>query len=439
MRRASARGWVGAFAVAAVAACTSGPPPGFSGAVGDRWTFPLVGPLEDGLLIAPVSFNVNGPYLFAIDPDAPVSLIDGELVKTLGLRGTTGPRRLDETDTQRRRAYVEALGIELGTLVVERRDMIVVAPHTFDVPGRRILGVIGRDVLADSLVFGFDRDRGLGHLVMQEAFAAPRGAIALAYEDVVSTVPNVEARPLPRHVVAASIGGRSVAMHLDLGATNSQLRAALWQPAQLVAREVETAVIDEVGTPRRVTRATEPAAATVASVTSKVSFVPYEEKRWRDEDVGGALGLGFFAPYAVWASWHTRTFHLVPRAPEPVARRIARWESAVLDRCKRPGCIEVRLIDPLAGQPPAPGRTHPGVILSITREEIAGGMDLEVALAVAGDPNGPYLIVNLPAHVDRLIHQLRPELAGAALEVVDASPFPRTCPGKNGCVDQIVR
>src|SRR4051812_1080712 len=39
----------------ALAGCTVGAPPGFSG--GDRWTFPLVGPLEDGLLVTPVSVH----------------------------------------------------------------------------------------------------------------------------------------------------------------------------------------------------------------------------------------------------------------------------------------------------------------------------------------------------------------------------------------------
>ena len=34
---------------------------------------------------------------------------------------------------------------------------------TFDREGRRIHGVIGRDIIADSLVFGFDRDQGVDH------------------------------------------------------------------------------------------------------------------------------------------------------------------------------------------------------------------------------------------------------------------------------------
>jgi hypothetical protein len=47
--------------------------------------------------------------------------------------------------------------------------------------------------------------------------------------------------------------------------------------------------------------------------------------------------------------------------------------------------------------------------------------------------------VNLPAHVDRLIHQLKPEFLGKAVAAVDASPFPRKCPGGGGCVDRLAR
>src|SRR6185503_14257184 len=113
-------------------ACTSGAPPGFSGGQGDRWTFPLVGPLEDHLLLTPVSITGKGPYLFAIDPDANVSIIDEELVRKLDLRIGKGPARLDETDTQQTRFYAEILQLELGTLVVTQQQMMVTGKSSFD-------------------------------------------------------------------------------------------------------------------------------------------------------------------------------------------------------------------------------------------------------------------------------------------------------------------
>ncbi|HWO26045.1 MAG TPA: hypothetical protein VNO30_45275 [Kofleriaceae bacterium] len=431
-------------------ACTSGAPPGFSGGTGDRWSFPLVGPLEGDLLITTVTLGTHGPFLFRIDPDAPISIVDAELVKVADLRPISGPDRLDETDTQRPRAYAEVLGLEVGSLIVERREVMVVPRHTYDASGRRILGVLGRDVLADSLAFGFDRDRGLGHLVAERSFRPPAGAAAIAFGVLEPRIGNAQVLPVPRRLVSASIGGGgggggggssggALQLHVDLGAVESQLREELWERAGLVAREVRAAVIDEVATPRAVTRSSDPAPVTLGPITGSAAFIPYADKRWEAQDIAGTLGLGFFAGQSVWTSWHTRQLHVVGRRPAPVAERIARWDSAVLAKCKQPGCIAVRVIDPLAGKALEEGKPRPGLILSIAREEPAGGMELEVTLEVAGDAKQPLFIVNLPPHVDRLIHQLRPELLGKTLEVVDASPFPRVCPGGGGCVDQIAR
>ena len=89
--------------IAFLAACTSGAPPGFSGgASGDQWVIPLVGPLEDGQLITAVTINTHGPYLFAIDPDAPMSVIDRRRLPS-PLRGDVelvlGPPVVFDADT----------------------------------------------------------------------------------------------------------------------------------------------------------------------------------------------------------------------------------------------------------------------------------------------------------------------------------------------------
>src|SRR5690606_4351057 len=153
-------------------------------------------------------------------------------------------------------------------------------------------------------------------------------------------------------------------------------------------------VVDEIATPREVTRGSEVAPVTLGAVAGAAAFVPYADKRWEPEDVAGTLGLGFFAGHAVWASWHGRSLHLVGRRPIDPAIRIARWDSAVLAKCPNLGCIGFRIVDPLGGKAPEAGKPHPGLVLSITRDEIAGGMGLEVVLEVAGDPAQPYQIVN---------------------------------------------
>ena len=428
--------------IAILTACTSGAPPGFSGGHGgERWTMPLVGPLEDGQLITAVTINTHGPYLFALDPDAPMSLVDASVVKALELRTFEGPKRLDESDTQQTRLYAEMTGLEIGSLIVERRDAIIVRTGMFDTVGRRVVGVLGRDVFADSVAWGFDRDNGLVHMITQKQFTPPPDAQPISYAELPSRVPNAQVVPPPRRLVDATINGEKVTMHVDLGAPASQLRDTEWERAKLVPRDFKIVVIDEVGEGRLVTKASEPTQVALPPITNeRVAFIPYGDKRWPSEEIAGTLGLAFFANHDVWQSWHTKQYFVAPRQPVAAATRINRWDSAVLSRCKSLGCATIRITDPLAGKPPLEeGKAHPGLILSVTREDIAGGMGLEVVLEATGAPTLPRLLVNMPGHVDKLLYQLPAGFLNTTLAVVDASPFPRDCPSSNGCVDQLAR
>ena len=384
--------------------------------------FPLVGALEDGLLVTPVMINGRGPYLFALDPDASVSVIDGDVIKGAELMGSKGPQRLDETNIPQTRVYAEVTGLEIGTLIVERLEAIVVRPGTFDATGRRIHGVIGRDVLSDSLVFGFDRDQGLAYLMMPKAFKAPADAVAVPYEVKRNKVPQVAAR----RTAKAVIGGETFTLHLDLGATASQLRDEYWERAKLVGREVKAGVIDEIGTLRSVSKASEPTSVVLGAAQSDhVAFIPFEDKRWDEGTVDGTLGLGFLGPYNVWVSSDAKTFYLDKRHEVPAATRFGRWDSGPIEKCTTPGCITIRLVDPLNGKPVEEGKTHPGVVLSITREEKAGGMGLEVMLEAEGNAELPRLIVNLPPHIDRLFDQLPVGFLGAKIVVLSAGRVER--------------
>jgi hypothetical protein len=421
----------------------TGTPVGFSGGAGDHWEFPLVGALEDGLLVAPVTINGRGPYLFAIDPDATMSAVDGDVVKDGKLAATKGDARLDETGSPQQRLYTELLSIEIGNLLVEKRDVIVVKPHTFDAAGRTLQGVIGRDILSDSLVFGFDRDQGIAYLTVPKAFKPAPDAIAVPFELLAHKSNQVA----PRRIAKASIGGtkegggETYSLHLDLGATPSQLRESRWGAAKLVARDVKAGMVDEVGTFRAVSKISEGATVTLGTAQNDhVVVMPFDDKRWDDTAIDGTLGLGFFAPYNVWIDPVTKTAYLSKRRELPPLSRVTRWDSGALEKCKSAGCLTVRLIDPLAGKPLEEGKTHPGLVLSITREDRAGGMALEVVLEAKGKPELPRLLVNLTPNADRLIDHLTPDFIGATLEVVDASPYPRPCPAKaTGCIDKLAR
>lgn len=423
-------------ALAAVVAC-SGTQSGTTGKSDSLWELPLIGPLEEGPLLTAVTINTYGPYVFVIDLDSPISAIDTEAARLAKLVAAPGPLRLDEAGTPQQRPYTALQALEIGSLIIDQRDAIIVRANSFDSAGRRIHGLLGRDVLGNASVFGIDRDRGVVVLVEAASFKRPAGAAIVPYVPLpAGPTPEGQLAPAPRNIVKATVNGAPVTLHVDLGATASQLREPKWAETQLVSRPVQLALIDELGTRRVVAQASEPAAVVTGALTAPhVAFVPYDDRRWPSLD--GTLGLGAFAAVTVWQDLAANALVLVPRREIAPAHRIARWDDAVLQKCKSPGCAAVKLIDPLNGAPPVDGKPHPGLVLSITRDEVAGGMPLEVTVSAQGKPELPRLVINLPAHTDRLVHHLKPEFLGATLVVVDASPFPRSCPGGNGCVDQI--
>jgi hypothetical protein len=447
------------FAGILVAGCASGgTPSGFS--KGDRWTFPLVGPLEDGLLITPVSVRGHGPYLFAIDPDASISVIDKQVADEAGLTMGQGPARTDEAGSEQMRAYAELLDLKVGNLTIARRQVMLVPSDFYNTDGRRVNGVLGRDVLASSLVFGFDRDQGIATLATAKVFTPPPDAIAVTYQaaavdtlsepvtsgggvtmggtsdhDDASRIgvrtrddeKRLDVAPLSRRVAAAQIGGVKVAMHLDLGATTSELREALWSKVKLAPADVKLRLVDEVATVREVTRAVTATDVTLGGAkASHVTLAPYVDKRFGLNKLDGTLGLDFFQPYAVYANWDTSTFYLKPRgnAAATAVARLGRW-GADVPTCPHPGCVTATLT-----------QTDGGLRLDVVRDPEAANHALEVRLGVtpaAGKSASP-LVAELPPKSDKISGGVPANYDGATLTVLDVSPFTRPCVGDGGCV-----
>jgi TonB family protein len=474
--------------LAVLTGCTVGAPPGFSG--GDHWVFPLVGPLEDGLIITPATVRGHGPYLFAIDPDANVSAIDQQVVVDASLLLGSGPRRVDESETGQIRFYAELRDLKIAGLAIDRRDVMVFPNRIYDVQGRQISGILGRDVIADSLVFGFDRDQGIATLSTVKAFQTPPDAIAISYEAVSSRSaeyvgsrasvgrergapdslgrpsaaavqdplpqgplagdtpldPQRQARntfererargrpresgaviPVPRRLARARIGDAGFAMHLDLGAVTSQLPESRWPRAGLAAAEARLHLVDEAASRREVSKIGMAGEVVVGSAkATSVTFVPFVDQRWKTEGVEGALGLDFFQPYAVYAHWDRGTYYLKPRGD------VAALTAVRIGRwgTSIPACPHLGCIT--AELVPVGG----GVVLRAVRDAEAANRPLEVYLGVtpaAGKTVAP-LAVELPAGVDQLTVAVPPEYAGATLAVLDASPFPRACASDRGCL-----
>ena len=428
------------------AGCTVGAPAGFSG--GDSWTLPLVGPLEGGTLIVPATVRGHGPYLFAIDPDANVTAVDEGIVKEAELQNNPGARRVDETDTGQPRGFVDLIDLKVGNLTIDRRSAMVFPTSFYDTEGRVIRGVLGRDAIPESLVFGFDRDHGIATLATTKSFAAPPDAIAIKYESLVSDSNKATSTVLPgarvgaagssgtplapvqRRLASARIGDATLTMHLDLGAATSQLREGKWTSAKLVPTPARLRTTDEAGTARDFTKAgVASEVALGAARATGVTFVPYVEKRFVLESVDGALGLDFFQPYAVYASWDNRTYYLKPRgdAAATVTARLARWGTA-LPACAHPGCVTAELVT-----------SNGNATLNVVRDPEAATRPLEVLLQVtvaAGKPPSAVvpLLIELPAATDRLTGALPKAYAGATVAVTDVSPFPRNCVDATGCI-----
>jgi hypothetical protein len=451
-----------AFAAVVVGGCSVGAPPGFSG--GDQWSFPLVGPLEDGVLITPVFVDDHGPYLMAIDPDAAISAVDDAMVGELQLHSGLGPKMLDETDTNRPTKLAEVLKFTLGPLTVRNRTVSVMKTGSMSIGGRNLRGILGKDVIADSRAFGFDRERGIAWLATQKGFTPPAGAVEMGY-DVITNRLAVEYPPTSRHVAKVTVDDKSFKMHIDLGAVPSQLRQGLWSKAGLASVPVQTDLRDEVGTTRHTTEGGVANTMSVGGFTATgVLLVPYGDKRWEESDVDGSVGLSFFRMVNVAANWDAEKVYLTPRADElsTVKDRIARWGSSQITGCEHVGCADVQLIAaepqgavggtsgdaagasgaPGAGGPPGGGPAEAHPVVTIKRDASVAGIDLELLMVAVG-PDGreldqPKLVVNLPAGADELSNQLDPGYAGSTLVVIDVSPYPRLCGrGGNGCVQAL--
>lgn len=401
----------------AIVGCAVGAPPGFS--AGERWTLPLVGPMENGLLLVPVTVGGSGPYLFIADPDAPVTVLDPAIVSVAKLGLANGGRMLDESDVHRPMQIAVARALTIGSLTVGRTEMLV-APSRFVAQGRAVVGRLGRDVLRDTVSMDLDRDRGVVELATQGQFVPDAAFTKLGYEKLVyrreTWIP-----PVTRRLVTATIDGKRSTLHLDLGDVPSQLRRGHWASRGLVPMPREQQFLDEANSLRTVKEQTVANQVVLGTaVASAHPLIPFGDKRWEETDIDGTLGLAFFAPYRVVANWHTATVWLAARAPDAssAAARIARWPS--LQACAESGCADVSIT-----------AATPFSLLTIRRAEASAPLDLLLDVA------GRAVSVSLPAGTSEFVWQVPPAVVtpgqGATARVVDASPYPRVCTLEGPC------
>ncbi|HTR54799.1 MAG TPA: retropepsin-like aspartic protease [Kofleriaceae bacterium] len=411
-----------------VGGCAIGAPPGFS--TGNTWTFPLVDPLADGRLVVPVTIHGHGPYLFEIDRDAR-TVIDPHVAADLGLP-VSGTRLDDYHDTTHPGLEMEVTDIEVGDLTLSYAVVAgVLAPNRFDDDGRRIYGILGREVLADSAVFGFDRDRGIAWIQSENAFQPPAGATALSLSNTSSSGTKVYWQPV---IEGVEVGGVAVDMHPTFAAVPSELDRDKWHAASLAPLDWGLDLVDPSGTARHVDQlgVADRVDVTDTSVMREhVAFAPYGDQRFPFYHLDGTLGLDFFRPYSVAADWHHGKLYLKPRdgADADAKLRFARWGDD-LATCL-PDCAHIELLPPRDDRPAQP-------ILEVhTDPSVTGDLELVVRATTKSGKPLPILEINLPHGVHGLASRLESRYLGAQVAVVDASPFPRFCPESytgGGCI-----
>jgi hypothetical protein len=363
-------------AVAALAIGCARPATPTSFSAGDRWTFSLVDPLDDGRLLVPVVVG-GGLHVFALDPEAPRTVVDREVVPAnaaAACDGSSTGSLLDARDGScpPRAAPlsedVELATVRIGELTVERLRVHVVAPHALDTRDRRIAGIIGRDVLQPGLVFGFDRDRGVAWLATRRVFRPPTPARTIALDEPIRVAEREAHGSIDLGRVESRIANGTVASKITFGGiTRTQFPVA---PA------------DSTGEPR--------------------------------------LGLGFFRAFAVALDRTAGRLYLSARDGSPQARtaRLARW-GAAWPRCANPGCVRLTLA---------------GGDLTVSPETPSAPLQVVVRATTPTGERLPDVELALPAGARQVSAELGDRYEGAVLEVIDASPFPRKCSGADACL-----
>lgn len=383
------------LALVPLCSCVRGSPPGFS--AGKQWSVPLVDTLSSKRLLVPVYIDHKGPFIFGVDPDGR-TLVDAEAAN----RADVVPR----TDLH---------DVQIGTLTVSSVAFRGIAPHTLDEGGRRIYGVIGHEVFADSIAYGFDRKAGVLWLETREAFHPPKGGHELTYS-VPRDYPHDE-------LVNAMINGVSRSLRLDFGRTASRLRTDLWASSGLSTRRENAKLIDDLGKTQVAKLIGIARRVTVQNVSQwGLEFLPFADNRYLAGDIDGTLGLAFFDRFAVSVDRIRHTVYLAPlEARDELSRdqRLTRWAMLGID-CSHRECADVTVV---------------GTTLRVLRPVKGNRMQLVLRLRSSVDDRPlPDLEVNLPNDAPGIAVPLDQQYRNASVEVIDVSPFPRTCAFSQACV-----
>jgi hypothetical protein len=422
-------GAVVATLLAASAACAAVPPMFYQGSA-RTWTLPIVGPLENADLVVPVTIDGKGPYLFAVDPDTPLSKIDSRVAEELGLYRSPGEyaRLLGADGISRPHPIFEIRTMHVGLdLSLRGFRAIGTEPGMLWFNGRRVAGVLGSNLFTRTIVMDIDRDAGLVRLALTGHERPP------ALGRAVKTRMSYYAMFVP-----VTIEGKALELQLHLGTRF----CALWpRIAERVGapfgRDVEklrqlTASVPILFGPRPIAMSLAP------GVEAHVAFTSLYDKLTSEVRLDGVLGHNFLARFRVLVDRDDGQLWFAPRDADlrwRAADRFARWGDAFA-ACAATGCVETVLV-------PAEGKPAPTLLV---RRAAGVTADRYEAVLEALDATGrPLLAPLLRVAFDRGTRDVKvtdPRFAGilvnaSSFRVVDLSPFAAECAG--GCVDPVDR
>ena len=380
---------LGVVGISTLCACAAAPPVGYTGGV--RWNVPLVAPLDGAELVIPAMVHDQGPFLFLLNPDQQVSLIDRGVADSLKL--FTPPdswKNLANSDDNMipARPY-EVMRWQAGDLSIRNVRMYSVKAGSMWYRGMPLAGVLGTDLLSRTIVLDVDRDRGMVHLSLTGHHVKPNPATRVKG--------RVHRRRFPIRKVVVPVtlerndGPRQIELAVDLSAQ----RTAVWNDL-LPSPDTPLVIGDE-----RV---------------EDLQLDGYSDMRPDAGDYDGILGQDILSRYRVTLDQDRRVLWLAPRPNSlhsMAAERISRWGDTFA-RCQVLGCVSFAH-DASGGllakrDPQAPAQAFEVVLEALD----AQGQPLPGLLRTRVDPGEVTALSDVLANF--------PGQPAASYRVVDASP-----------------
>lgn len=272
----------------------------------DSWTLPLASD-EFAEPVVQVMVHGQGPYLFALDPDSPASVIDEDVAATVGLYSNWRYLRIvNQNDVTVPRRYYEVLELVTGDLQIRKTKMIHAPAGSLRASGRMIHGVLGAELLSRTIVMDIDRDAGHVRLSRTGRAAIPETAVGLRGW-------------LHRGwlYVPVRVGDREVTMQVRPSVRVSTLRKKVLDKMVFQPAQDSIVHVDETGTPIELRGGgVVPAVGLDGLVTRDVRFFIHGDRRQRNAfKYDGILGQDILSRFRVIIDRDHKTLYLAPRSP----------------------------------------------------------------------------------------------------------------------------